>query len=287
MAADREELAARIERVLPHDGGRELQPGVFLRRHTSPPEDFHILAEPAFCVIARGRKEIVLGDERYSYDPAHYLITTVQLPLVANVVELPYVAFRLVLEPVLVGSVIVEAGVAPARPVKALDVSPLDFALLDAVLRLVRLLESPEQYRALGPLVTREIIYRLVTGAQAFRLHQLARFAGRALPVVQAIEHLRAHFATTLRVDDLARRLGMSVSGFHAHFKAVTGLSPLQFQKQLRLQTARELMLAEPVDAAEAGYRVGYDDPSHFSREYKRHFGVSPVRDIERLRARA
>ena len=292
MQADGEELAERIERALPHDGHAEPQRGVHLRRHSKPGERARVVCEPSFCVIAQGSKDILLGAERFRYDPAHYLITTMPLPLSGEVVEAspqrPYLSFRLVLDPSVVTSVIVESGLVQPRAdgvgVKAVDVSLLDGDLLDATLRLVRLIESPNEYRALAPLVTREILYRLLTSAQGARMRHLATFGGEAHRMTRAVQKLRDDFDKPLRIENVARELGMSVSGFHAHFKAVTAMSPLQFQKQLRLQEARRLMLSEDLDAAEAGYRVGYDDASHFSREYKRHFGEPPVRDVERLR---
>ena len=180
----------------------------------------------------------------------------------------------------------VESGLAHPGDhggVTAVDVSPLDANLLDATLRLVRLVGTPREYRALAPLVTREMVYRLRTGAQSRRMVHLATFGGHAHRM-RAVEKLRENFDKPVRIEDNARELGMSTSGFHAHFKAVTAMSPLQFQKQLRLQEARRLMLSESLDAAEAGFRVGHDDASHFSREYKRHFGKAPMRDIEFLR---
>jgi AraC-like DNA-binding protein len=158
---------------------------------------------------------------------------------------------------------------------KAIDVSPLDADLLDAAVRLVRLLDSHIEARFLVPLITREIIYRL---------RHLALQAGHTHGIVKAIERLREEFDQPLRIDDIAYEVGMSVSGFHHHFKAVTAMSPLQFQKHLRLQEARRLMLGEHLDAASTAYRVGYDDASHFNREYKRLFGAPPMRDVERLR---
>lgn len=168
--------------------------------------------------------------------------------------------------------------------VRAIDVSPLDASLLDAVVRLVRLLDSPAEARVLRPLITREIVYRLLMGEQGNRLRHLALLGGHTDRIAEAVERLRKDFDQPLRIDRLARELGMSVSGFHHHFKAVTAMSPLQFQKQLRLQEARRIMLGENLDAASAGSRVGYDDASQFSREYKRLFGHPPVRDVERLR---
>lgn len=171
--------------------------------------------------------------------------------------------------------------------VKAINVSPLDTSLLDAVVRLVRLINTPTEARVLAPLVTREIVYRLLLGKQGDRLRHIAVLGGYTSPIARAIERLRKDFDQPLRIDSIARELGMSVSGFHHHFKAVTAMSPLQFQKQLRLQEARRLMLGEHLDAASAGHRVGYDDASHFNREYKRLFGVPPMRDVERLREAA
>jgi AraC-like DNA-binding protein len=185
-----------------------------------------------------------------------------------------------------VTAVLLESGLAPSRTngdVRAVSVSTLDASLLDAVLRLVRLLDSPGDYRVLAPLVIREIVYRLLMGDQGDRLRQIAVVDGRVHRVAKAIEILGKDRDKALRVADIARQLGVSVSGLHSQFKAVTGMSPLQFQKQLRLQEARRLLLAGETDVARAGYRVGYEDPSHFSREYKRLFGAPPTRDVERL----
>jgi AraC-like DNA-binding protein len=292
MQADQEELADRIARALPHDGRIEPQPGVFFNRASEPSQPpVHAFAGPAFCVIAQGSKEVLLGEETFRYDPAHYLITTVELPLIGQIIEAspqrPYLSMRLGLDPTVVAAVMVESGqVHPhgASSVTAVDVSPLDANLLDATVRLVRLIATPSDYHVLGPLVVREIIYRLLSGAQGGRMRHLVTFGGQAHRMVQAVEHIRTSFDQPLRIEDIARKLGMSVSGFHAHFKAVTAMSPLQFQKQLRLQEARRLMLSENLDAAEAGYRVGYEDAAHFNREYKRHFGEPPMRDAVRLR---
>ncbi|MBN1561934.1 AraC family transcriptional regulator, partial [candidate division KSB1 bacterium] len=204
--------------------------------------------------------------------------------------EQPYLSFRLVLDTALVNSVMVEAGdTAPEdhADVRAITVSSLEACLLDAVVRLVRLVDNPAEIPFLAPLITREIVYRLWVGEQRDRLRYIAANSGYTSPIAKAIERLRTKYDQPLRIEDIARESGMSVSGFHYHFKAVTAMSPLQFQKQLRLQEARRLMLGERLDAASAGFRVGYDDASHFSREYKRHFGLPPLRDVERLRESA
>src|SRR2546429_4035249 len=171
--------------------------------------------------------------------------------------------------------------------VRAIDVSPLDGNLLDAFVRLVRLLDSPAEARVLLPLITREIIYRLLMGEQGGRLRHLAILGGYTSHIARAIERLRQDFDQPLRIEQLARELGMSVSVFHHHFKAVTALSPLQFQKRLRLLEARRLMLGEDLDAASAAYRVGYHDACHFNREDQSLFGVPPMRDVQRLREEA
>ena len=291
MRADQEELAERIARATPHEGTVEVQPGLHFGRCSRPTERLHSFTKPSFCVIAQGSKELVVGDDHFRYDPAHYMISTVELPMIGQIVEAsperPYLGFWLVLDPSVVTSVMVESGAVQrgdGSGLKSVDVSALDANLLDATLRLVRLVDVPVEYRVLAPLVIREIVYRLLTGAQAGRLRHLATFGGHAHRMVRAVEKLRMNFNKPLRIEEVARELGMSVSGFHAHFRAVTAMSPLQFQKQLRLQEARRLMLSEDLDAAEAGYRVGYDDASHFNREYKRHFGEPPMRDVGRMR---
>jgi AraC-like DNA-binding protein len=289
--AHREELAARIGNVMREDGTVEPLPGLTLHRASTPKEPLHSVYTPVFCVIAQGSKEVFLGDERYVYNSDHYLIVTAQLPVVSHVFEAskecPYLSFRLDLDPTLVTSVMVEVEQSSPRSradVRAVNVSPIQSNLLDAVVRMVRLLDSPTEAHFLMPLISREIVYRLLTGKQGDRLRHVAAQNGNSHCIVMAIERLRKEFDQPLRIEELARNLGMSVSGFHHHFKMVTAMSPLQFQKRLRLQEARRLMLGEQLDATSAAYRVGYDDASHFSREYKRLFGAPPMRDIERLR---
>lgn len=289
--AARTDLAARIARALPRNGVAEPQRGVHLSRFSYANELVHGFLEPCFCVIAQGAKALTIGGEVFRYDAARYMISTVGLPMSAEVVEAsegrPYLGLRLILDPSVVASVMVESGIMQSRgdaSVRAADVSTLDFELLDATLRLMRLIDRPRDYRALAPLVIREIVYRLLTGEQGSRMRHLATFGGHAHRMVRAVEKLRTNFDKPLRIEAIARELGMSLSGFHAHFKAVTNMSPLQFQKQIRLQESRRLMVSENLDAAEAGFRVGYEDASHFNRDYKRHFGDPPIRDIGRLR---
>jgi AraC-like DNA-binding protein len=290
--AGRDELGQLVARAVREDGTVEAPGGLRLLRQSSPTPKDHGVSSPALCVIAQGSKEVLLGDDCYRYDANHYLITAAALPTATRVTEAseerPYLGVVLGLDPALIGSVMVEAGhPAPGdqTAVRAFEVSPLDAGLLDAVVRLVGLLDSPvDEARFLRPLVTREIIFRLLKGEQGGRLRQIAVLGGHSHRIARAIERLQKDFDRPLRIEDIARELGMSVSGFHYHFRAVTAMSPLQFQKRMRLQEARHLMLAEDLDAASAGYRVGYSDASHFNREYKRLFGAPPMRDMERLR---
>ena len=292
--ANRGELVERIARAIREDGRVEPLKGLRLHRSSSPTESVHGVSDFAFCVIAQGSKEVLLGNTRYQYDPDHYLLTTAELPVVSQIIaasqERPYLSLRLKLDPTLVGSVMVEAGHFSPRShadVRAINTSPLDAGLLDAVVRLVRLLDTPAEAPFLAPLITREIVYRLLMGEQDGRLRNIAVQGGHTHRIARAIERLRKEFDQPHRIDDIARELGMSVSSFHHHFKAVTAMSPLKFQKQMRLQEARRLMLGEGLNAASAGYRVGYNDASHFNREYKRLFGLPPLRDVERLREAA
>lgn len=287
MDASQEELAARIARTVPADGTSEPLKGLHLFRSSTPTEPLHGFSRSALCVIAQGSKEVLLGDSRYRYDPAHYLLGTVELPITGQVLEAsvdrPYLSLLLELDPALVSSVMVEAGHLSSQnqgDVRAIDVSPLDADLLDAVVRLMRLLDSPTEARVLRPLITREIVYRLLKGEQGNRLRHIALLGGHTDRIADAVERLRRDFDQPLRIENLARELGMSVSGFHHHFKAVTAMSPLQFQKQIRLQEARLLLATKPRDITAVAHQVGYDSPSQFTREYRRQYGVPPSRDL-------
>jgi AraC-like DNA-binding protein len=290
MEAYQSELVERIARAITEDGRIEPFKDVYLSRFSAPTSPFLNQSAPSVHVIAQGSKEAELGNERYRYDPYHYCIGTVELPLVTQVIEAsrekPYLSISLELDPVLVGSVMSEAGQAPPpepTDVKAISVNSLGADLLDAVVRLVRLVENPTEAPVLVPLVKREIVYRLLLGEQGERLRHIASLSGYTPPIAKVIERLHKDYDQPIRIENIARELGMSVSGFHHHFKAVTAMSPLQFQKRLRLQEARRLMLAEGLDAANAGYSVGYHNAAHFNREYKKMFGLPPMRDIERL----
>jgi len=286
----REELVERLSKAITKDGGLEALPGLFLARSSKEFESPNSVHQPAFCFVAQGSKRAILGDEAFRYDPMNYLIFTVDLPITFQIKDAseasPYLGFRLDLEPGLVASVMMESDIRLRKgdaSVRAMSASAVDADLLDAVVRLVRLIDSPAEQKILAPLVIKEIVYRLLAGGQGGRLSHLLK-SGDTRRISRAIGHLRENYARPLRIDDIARELGMSVSGFHHHFKSVTAMSPLQYQKQIRLQEARRLMLGEDLDAASAGFRVGYEDPSYFSRDYKKQFGAPPQRDIARLR---
>ena len=293
MQSNRDELLERMARAVSEDGAREALDGLFLARLSKPMESPLALYQPAFCFVAQGGKHVLVGEEVLWYDPGHYLIFTVDLPVVFRVKEAseerPYFGLRLNLDPALVASVLMEAGAETRKgdaSVKAIGVNPVDADLLDAVVRLVRLADNPGGQKVLAPLIKREIVYRLLVGGEGARLgHLVASSRGDTRRISRAIGRLREHYKEPLKIEEMARELGMSVSGFHHHFKSVTSMSPLQFQKQIRLQEARRLMLGEELDAASAGHRVGYEDPAYFSRDYKKLFGAPPQRDIAELRS--
>ena len=289
-----EDLAVAIERWTGEDGTHATAiDSLTLFRASCLTESVATVYEPSLCVMAQGRKQVTLGDEIYTYDPARFLLASVALPVVGKVIggtpDAPYLALRIGIDPAEVGGLIADAGLSEsevrAESRRGLAVSRLDPPLLDAVARLVGLLDAPETISVLAPLVRREITYRLLVGEQGGRLRQIAVGDGQTRRIVRAIQWLKQHFAEPLRIEDLARQVSLSPSSLHQHFKAVTALSPLQYQKQLRLQEARRLLLAEGLDAASAGYRVGYESPSQFSREYRRLFGRPPRLDLDTLRA--
>ncbi|HVF28224.1 MAG TPA: AraC family transcriptional regulator, partial [Pyrinomonadaceae bacterium] len=198
------------------------------------------------------------------------------------------VNLRIDLDPALVASVMMESNIETKKSgakVKAMDVSPVDADLLDAVVKLVKLLDTPDEMKLFAPSIIREIIYRLLKGRQGERLSHLVTTEGDMHRISRVVKQLRENIDQPLKIEAIARELGMSVSGFHNHFKSVTAMSPLQFQKQIRLQEARRLMLGEYMDVAGASFQVGYEDPSYFSREYKKLFGMPPLRDIAKLRS--
>lgn len=291
VQAQRQELITHIARAIPSDGKVEPLTGLQLHRSSVSMESVHGVSDISFCVIAQGSKELFLGSHRYQYDPSNYLLVTAELPVVGQILaatrEHPYLSLRLHLDPALIGSIMVEIDAHPAHvqaDLGAMSVGPLDSNLLDAVVRLVRLLDTPTEAQFIAPLITREIVYRLLLSKQGDRLRHLATLGSHTNRIANAVERLRKDFDQPIRIAAIAHEYSMSVASFHHYFKAFTAMSPLQFQKRVRLQEARRLMLSENLDVAGIAHRVGYYDASHFNREYKRFFGLPPMRDIQRLR---
>ena len=260
-------------------------------RESSAFTSLHDVCEPILAIIVQGKKAVLLGEETYQYGVAQYLVVSVDLPLSAFVTEAtpdqPYLGFKLNLDSRQLCDIITE--ISSDKPekgnsVRGLFVSNGTSALLDCAIRLVRLLDTPQDISILVPLIIREIYYRLLTGEQGEAVRQIATSGSNMQRIAEAIKLIKADFTKPIRVEELAQQINMSPSSFHHHFKEVTSMSPLQYQKQLRLLEARRLMLAENSDATNAAYQVGYESPSQFSREYSRLFGAPPLRDIERLR---
>jgi AraC-like DNA-binding protein len=289
----RAELAAMIDRITVNDGAHETAiPRLTLARASHMQHPVHAIHEPAFCVLAQGSKRVLLGDEVYIYDSSQYLVVSQNLPVSGQVIdaspEAPYLGLRLSFDVKDIAALALDLQLGETLPVRAsqrgIFTGELSTTLLDPALRRVRLLDLPEDVPALAPLVTREILYRLLKSADGWRLAQMAVVDSHSQRIAQAISVLSMRFQEPLRVEDLADEVHMSVSSLHQHFKAVTAMSPLQFQKQLRLQESRRIMISEHVDAATAGHRVGYESQSQFNREYSRFFGLPPARDVKRLR---
>ncbi|RKP55661.1 AraC family transcriptional regulator [Pararobbsia silviterrae] len=293
-ALDRQldELAGLIERFTGIDGVHETAvPGLMLTRMSNANKPRHSFQQPALAVIAQCSKKLIVGNESYVYDPLNYLVTSVNLPGVAEIVgmspEHPYLSLRFDLNVEHIGTLLREADLpasASQEATRGVFMGRLSPALLDAVVRLVRLLDAPDDIKFLAPLIEREILYRLIIDGQGARLSQIALTGSHTQRIAKAISLLRDHYDEPLRIETIARNVNMSPSSLHHHFKAVTAMSPLQYQKQLRLHEARRLMLSEVLDAATASHRVGYESASQFSREYRRLFGEPPLRDITRLR---
>lgn len=263
--------------------------GVAMHRITNPQGPKHGVQLPMFAVIAQGSKRLYVGEDVYDYDPMHYLVSSVDLPMVGKVMvsspERPYLGLRMHLDSKEIGALIgdehLPQGVSSDAS-RGLFVNPLNDTLLDAVLRLLRLLDTPRDIPILAPMIKREILYRLLMNGQGALLRQTVLQDSQMNRIAKAIRMMKESFTQPLRVDDIARDVHMSVSSLHHHFKVVTAMSPLQYQKNLRLQEARRLMLADDISVAIASQTVGYESPSQFSREYSRMFGAPPLRDKRR-----
>ncbi len=265
--------------------------GLSFFRLTRPSEPKTVVSEPSLCLIAQGSKRLLVGEENYVYNTDRYLLTSVHLPAVACVAEAseekPYYGIRLLLDQRQLSQLIADSQLPPPhrqQPTRGIATASVTAPLLNAVLRLVELLDEESDIPILAPTIQKEIIYRLLVGEQGARLRQIATAGSLSNEVSRAIEWIKENYSAALDADDLAARARMSRSTFYQHFRSVTAMSPLQYQKLIRLQEARRLMLTEHLDAATAGHRVGYGSPSQFSREYSREFGTSPLRDVAGLR---
>lgn len=286
------DLQQLIERFC--SGGRTETPipGVALMRSQATTTPIQGVYEPLLCVVAQGRKQVMLGDQSFDLALGGCMVVSVDLPVTGTVCEAsaarPYLAFSLRLDPATIAELLLVLAEVPsdndASPSTALIVSTMDDALLDPIVRLLRLLEKPRDIPILASLIEREILYRLLQSGQGSMLRQIAMADSRLSQVGRAIDFIRRHHAQALRIEELAQVARMSVSSLHRHFKAVTTMSPLQYQKRIRLQEARRLLMAHQSDAASVGFSVGYESPSQFSREYRRMFGNPPARDAARLR---
>lgn len=292
LEAQQAELADRIARIAPRQGAHETAiRGMGLLRFDSPSQPTPAVYEPSVCIVVQGRKIAHLADEVYTYDALNYLVVSMTLPVIGQVVEAspdkPYLCIRLNVDTALIGELQQQVDVPEASPAaqgRALYLARTSASLLDAVLRLVRLLDTPEEAAILGPLAMREIHYRVLTGELGHRLREVSVMDSQSQRIARAIDLLKRRYAEPLSIDELASAAHMSTSSLHHRFKAVTAMSPLQFQKQLRLQEARRLMLSDGLEAASAAHKVGYESPSQFTREYRRLFGAPPRQEVEAAR---
>ncbi|HHJ3170139.1 TPA: AraC family transcriptional regulator N-terminal domain-containing protein [Vibrio parahaemolyticus] len=265
--------------------------GLRFSRWTTPTPPTSYTHNPSICLIAQGRKRVLLGEESFIYDANHFLISSVDLPIIANIIEAseeqPYLGLIMELDLTEISQLIVDSELAftqSKEAQKGIAVGELSESLLDAFVRLAELLDEGQNIKILAPIIKREIFYRLLMSEQGTRLHQIVTAGSHSHQIAKAIDWLKNNFVKPLSVGDLASYTGMSKSSFYTHFRSMTSMTPLQFQKKLRLSEARRLMLTENLDVMAATFKVGYESPSQFSREYSRLFGAPPSKDIKLLR---
>lgn len=280
-------VRSHLGEMSPEGAGPLTDAGLHLIASTGVTDAQQVVYEPMVCLILEGAKSTTLGRESYPYRAGQYLVVSEDLPVSGRVIQAPYLAVGVPLDPVMIAELLmeIEGAVPETAPVRGLAVSEMDDDLIDTVIRLVRLMDRPEQAPVLGPMIRRELAWRLLVGERSGMMRQLAASDGRSAQVKRAIRWLRQNYAEPMRIERLAEVAGMSETSLHRHFKAVTAMSPLQYQKQIRLQEARHRLLSQGRDVAGVGFAVGYDSPSQFSREYARLFGRPPGRDLERLKA--
>lgn len=290
---DTSRLARLIAAYAPHDGSFELKiPGLLVSRLSRiNKECVHALRVSSLCIVAQGAKAVIVGDEVYAYDASRMIVFSVALPVAAQVTQAtplrPYLSLRLELEPRKIADLVLKVfphGLPPVQERNAVYLAPSDGSIVNATTRLMECLAHPGDTELLAPLVIDEILIRLLRSPIGVRVAQMGFAESSVHRVAKAISWLRENFSQPMKVEELAELVHMSVSSFHEHFRSVTSMSPLQYQKVLRLQEARRLMLSAMADAATASQRVGYLSASQFSREYSRFFGSAPIRDVARLR---
>jgi AraC-like DNA-binding protein len=285
------EIAEIVARYANEDAIESPIDGLFIVKRSSPTLPLHAHQKPSFWLVAQGRKCVTIGEEELHYGVGDCLLVALDMPVTSRIThatpEQPHLCVGVEIDPgrlaELMSRLPAEVAASPEGG-RGVSVNPASPQLLDATLRFLRLLDRPKDVAALAPLIEQEILYHLLSGKCGARLLHIALAEGHGHRVTRAVAWLREHFAQTLRIEALADHVGMSESSLHHHFKAVTGMTPMQYQKQLRLYEARRLMLVEGLDVGEAGYTVGYQSPSQFSREYRRLYGLSPGRDLELLR---
>jgi AraC-like DNA-binding protein len=291
-AADVMELARLIFAYAPHDGTFELRvPGLHASRYSRiNKECAHALRLPCLCIVAQGEKTVIVGQEVYKYDASRMLVFSLALPIAAQITQAsfaePYLGLRLDLEPRKVAELVLKVypqGLPPLQERRAVYIGAADMSIVNAATRLMRCLPQARDIELLAPLMVDEILIRLLRSPIGIRVAQMGFAESSVHRLAAAISWMRHNFSQPMKVQELAELVNMSVSSFHEHFKAVTSMSPLQYQKVLRLQEARRLMLSTMMDAGSASQHVGYLSPSQFSREYRRFFGSAPIRDIARL----
>jgi AraC-like DNA-binding protein len=290
---DTAELARLIAAYAPHDGSFELRiPGVHAIRFSRiNKECVHGLRLPSLCIAAQGAKTVIVGQEVYEYDASRMIVFSVALPVAAQITQAsfaePYLALKLDLDPLKISELVLKVyphGLPPVQERRAVYVAPVDMSIVNAATRLMECLAQPGDAQLIAPLVADEILIRLLRSPIGVRVAQMGFAESSVHRLARAISWLRDNYSQPMRVEELAEMVHMSISSFHEHFKSVTSMSPLHFQKALRLQEARRLMLSTAMDAGSASQRVGYLSASQFSREYSRFFGSAPTKDIARLR---
>ncbi|MGK9054128.1 AraC family transcriptional regulator N-terminal domain-containing protein [Neorhizobium petrolearium] len=288
-----QEIASIAARFTSGDGEYQTAiEGLAISRRSTPSVPCHGSYRPCLAMVIQGAKSVELGTDMINYGPGHYLLTSLDLPVVWRVVEAspetPHFCLTLAVNSErllnLLSLADMERPSAAAGGQRGIVVNHATPELLDAAVRLLRLLDNPRDIAAMAPLIEQEILYRILTGPAGGQLINIAVADNQGNRIARAIAWLRENFARPLRIEDLAEQVGMSASSFHHHFKTITAMTPVQYQKRLRLHEARRLMLVERLDAGNAGHRVGYQSPSQFSREYSRLYGLSPARDTEAIR---